>query len=91
MKDAEDEAFDEIARKQGAWGGGFKAKQAMAKARVGDDDDIQDYKKPWVDLSDSQIEQVYFDFVKRHRGAAMPWAQIQFGRTLQALIKEKNT
>lgn len=52
---------------------------------------IQDYKKAWVDLSDSQIEQVYFDSVKRHRGAAMPWGQIQFGRALQALIKEKNT
>jgi hypothetical protein len=55
-----------------------------------EDDDIQDYKKPWVDLSDSQIEQVYYDFVRIHRGAAMPWAQIQFGRVLQALIKEKN-
>jgi len=57
---------------------------------VEDDDDIQDYKKPWVDLSDSQIEQVYYDVAKLHRGAAMPWGQIQFGRALQALIKEKN-
>ncbi len=30
MKTEEDEAFDELARKQGDWGGGFKAKQAMA-------------------------------------------------------------
>jgi hypothetical protein len=30
MKDAEDEAFDDLAKKQGDWGGGFKAKQAMA-------------------------------------------------------------
>ena len=30
MKSEEDEAFDELARKQGSWGGGFKAKQAMA-------------------------------------------------------------
>jgi len=30
MKDAEDEAFDEIAKKQGAWGGGYQAKRAMA-------------------------------------------------------------
>ena len=58
---------------------------------VEDDDDIQDYKKPWVDLSDSQIEQVYYDVAKLHRGAAMPWGQVQFGRALQALIKEKNT
>jgi hypothetical protein len=48
-------------------------------------------KRPWVDLSDSQIEQVYYDVAKLHRGAAMPWGQIQFGRALQALIKEKNT
>lgn len=30
MKTEEDEAFDELAKRQGAWGGGFKAKQAMA-------------------------------------------------------------
>jgi len=30
MKTEEDEAFDEIARKQGHWGGGFMAKRAMA-------------------------------------------------------------
>jgi len=30
MKDAEDEAFDELAKRQGAWGGGFQAKRAMA-------------------------------------------------------------
>jgi hypothetical protein len=29
----EDEAFDEIARKQGMWGGGFQAKRAMAADR----------------------------------------------------------
>jgi hypothetical protein len=116
MRNEEDEAFDELAKRQGDWGGGFPAKRKMAADKLGqlladnnmpdtptaravyrkmserveDDDDIQDYKKPWVDLSDSQIEQVYFDFVKRHRGAAMPWAQIQFGKVLQAFIKEKN-
>ena len=47
-------------------------------------------KHPWVDLTDSQIEQVYYDLVKIHRGAPMPWGQINFGKTLQALIKEKN-
>ena len=34
MKDAEDEAFDELAKRQGAWGGGFKAKQAMAADKL---------------------------------------------------------
>lgn len=51
MKNEEDEAFDDIARRQGAWGGGFKAKQAMAKTRVEEDDDIQDYKRPWAGLT----------------------------------------
>jgi len=34
MKDAEDEAFDEIARKQGAWGGGFPAKRKMTMDKI---------------------------------------------------------
>ena len=58
MKSEEDEAFDELARKQGSWGGGFKAKHAMAKARVEDDDDIQDYKRPWVGLTDEEIKHI---------------------------------
>ena len=48
-------------------------------------------QRPWVDLSDSQIEQVYYDVAKLHRGAPMPWGQVQFGNALQALVKEKNT
>ena len=47
-------------------------------------------QRPWVDLSDSQIEQVYYDVAKLHRGAPMPWGQVQFGKALQALVKEKN-
>ena len=30
MKDADDEAFDELAKRQGDWGGGFQAKRQMA-------------------------------------------------------------
>jgi hypothetical protein len=56
-----------------------------------EDDDTQVYKKPWVDLTDSQIEKIYYDLVKIYRGAPMPWGQIQFGKVLQAAIKEKNT
>ena len=47
-------------------------------------------QRPWVGLSDSQIEQVYYDAAKLHRGAPMPWGQVQFGNALQALVKEKN-
>ena len=34
MKTEEDEAFDELAKRQGSWGGGFKAKQAMAADKL---------------------------------------------------------
>jgi hypothetical protein len=34
MRTEEDEAFDDLARKQGMWGGGFKAKQAMAADKL---------------------------------------------------------
>jgi hypothetical protein len=34
MKDAEDEAFDELAKKQGSWGGGFPAKRRMAADKL---------------------------------------------------------
>ena len=39
MKSEEDEAFDELARKQGSWGGGFKAKQAMAANKMQEPDE----------------------------------------------------
>ena len=37
MKDAEDEAFDELAKRQGDWGGGYQAKRKMAA----------DKQEPW--------------------------------------------
>jgi hypothetical protein len=36
MKTEEDEAFDDLAKKQGDWGGGFKAKRAMAADKLQD-------------------------------------------------------
>ena len=39
MKDAEDEAFDELAKRQGHWGGGFMAKKAMAADKLQEPDE----------------------------------------------------
>ena len=36
MKTEEDEAFDELGRRQGDWGGGFQAKRAMAADKLRD-------------------------------------------------------
>ena len=44
MKTPEDEAFDEIARKQGAWGGGFTAKRKMAA------DKLQEPPSEWAGI-----------------------------------------
>jgi hypothetical protein len=38
MKTEEDEAFDDLAKRQGDWGGGFKAKQAMAADKMQEQD-----------------------------------------------------
>ena len=69
----------------------FKRLEREAKMRALEDDDIQDYKKPWVNLSDSQIEEIYYKTVAIHRGSAMPYGQVVFGRALQAKLRELNT
>jgi len=45
MKDEEDEAFDELAKRQGDWGGGFKAKQGMAMHKTQDQNICRHYKQ----------------------------------------------
>jgi len=44
MKTPEDEAFDELARRQGAWGGGFQAKRQAAMDKINSHFDAA-YKK----------------------------------------------
>jgi len=56
-----------------------------------EDDDIQDYKKPWVNLTDTQIQNIYYKVVEEHRGAPMPWGQVVFAKAVQAMLKELNT
>ena len=48
-------------------------------------------QRTWVDLTDTQIEQAYFEVVQEHRCAPMPWGQVQFGRALLDKFKEVNT
>jgi len=74
----EDEAFNEIER---------RAKQRMEAVRAAmrvEDDDIQEYKKPWVGLTDEEIEDLYFDNFSMGELKA-------FGKAVEAKLKEKNT
>ena len=44
MKDAEDEAFDELAKRQGSWGSGYQAKRQMAA------DKLQEPPSEWAGI-----------------------------------------
>mgnify|MGYP000017271001 FL=1 len=68
---------------------GFEDGERFTKAKILQE--MESDKREWVDLTDTQIEQVYFEMVKEHRGAPMPWGQVQFGRALLKKFKEVNT
>ena len=58
-------------------------KVILRKPRHEDDDDIQEYKKPWVGLTDEEIK----DIVRN-----MPYEPDQDDiRAIEAKLKEKNT
>ena len=72
----EDEAFNEIER---------QAKQRKESVRAAmlreEDDDIQDYKKPWVGLTDEEMRELWEN---------KSWYVTMF-KAVEAKLKEKNT
>ena len=56
-----------------------------------DDDDIQDYVRPWVELTDHEIEMIYAVTVKVRKKDIMPGEQKMFAKTIQHFLKERNT
>ena len=90
MKDAEDEAFDDLARRQGSWGGGYRAKRAAAadKLKAEDDDDTQVYKKPWVGLTDEEVE-LYWDWEDWQTGAGRSTI-FEMVRDIESKLRGKN-
>lgn len=55
------------------------------KPKVEDDDDIQDYKKPWVGLTDAERDELadpfYEGYVFKHKS---------YAKAVEAKLKEKN-
>ena len=49
------------------------------------------FKREWVDLTRTQMQNVYFEVLKEHRGGPQMEGQLAFGEALQAKLKEKNT
>lgn len=53
---------------------------------IEEDDDIQDYKKPWVGLTDEELEQLSNKWKIIYGGHVD-----DFSREVEAKLKEKNT
>jgi len=80
----EDEAFNEIER---------QAKQRKESVRasmrsVEEDDDIQDYRKPWVGLTVEEIDALGAIYAEKDRKIQM-WGL--FAVAVEEKLKEKNT
>jgi hypothetical protein len=54
-----------------------------------EDDDIQDYKKPWVGLTDEEVEN-YWDWEDFQTGAGRSTI-FEMVRDIEAKLKDKNT
>ena len=48
-------------------------------------------QRTWVDLTRTQMQDVYFEVLKEYRGGPQMDGQLAFGEALQAKLKEKNT
>jgi|694.fasta_scaffold106783_3 hypothetical protein len=86
--DPEDEAFNDIERQA------RQRKEAVRAAmrRVDEDDDIQIYQRPWVNLTDEEIDQGYE--TTGHYQTLRPqdkFAVYALARAIEAKLKEKNT
>jgi hypothetical protein len=90
MKTEEDEAFDELSRKQGMWGGGFPAKRQMAMHKTQDQNICRHYKQ-WqhchiCDLESQVAELASIKAILDEYGLQA----IDFVADFKAALKEKN-
>jgi hypothetical protein len=61
----------------------------LRKPRHEDDDDIQEYKKPWVGLTYEDMIEIWNKLYKE-RTDVLP-LPTTFGKAIEAKLKEKNT
>ena len=72
----EDEEFERIAREN--------------RRNAAEDDDIQDYKKPWVGLTNEEISDLWSWSMTREAERTATTQQHAFARTIERKLKEKN-
>ena len=80
MKTEEDEEFERVERESG-----WRKRQIMDD----DDDDIQDYKKPWVGLTRNEQSFVYDTLKNSNSREDSFW--VDFANAIEKTLKEKNT
>jgi hypothetical protein len=51
-----------------------------------DDDDIQDYVRPWVGLTDEEVQTLRYKI-----DSTAHWTYDEFARAIEAALKERNT
>ena len=76
----EDEEFQRLERE-------VEMRRMAVRRIVEEDDDIQDYKKPWVNLTDEEISKI----IDAEIGFNSCWGpEEQFARAIEAKLREKN-
>jgi len=64
--------------------------------KVEDDDDIQEYKKPWVGLTEDEVDEIYTSVqeeVNRHwdKGGTTMMFPFTLYKAIEKALKERNT
>jgi hypothetical protein len=61
--------------------------RATHKVMIEEDDDIQVYKRPWVGLTDEEIDKTYWAMPRINKPQP---TQLEFARAIEQMLKEKN-
>jgi hypothetical protein len=87
IKTAEDDEFERIERENKLKG------QPYHFTKRKDDDDIQDYVRPWVGLTDKEIEAIWKVAMFTDYGIGAELSNqpfVHYARAIEAKLKEKN-
>ena len=79
MKTPEDEEFERIEAESG-W------RKRQVQAVIEDDDDIQDYKKPWVGLTSTETE-----YLSQKWRILYGAYVVEFVEEIESILRSKNT
>jgi len=68
---------------------GYQSKKAAALDKLLDDDDIQVYKRPWVGLTDKEIDVIYEQHHNQYGECESP--NFGYERAIEDTLRIKNT